>query len=39
MLFLHHFPVLASNINALRFGSKSMRPLQNFLQSIALWSC
>ena len=39
MLFLHLFPVQVSTINALRFGSKSLRPLQNFLQNSALWSC
>jgi hypothetical protein len=35
MLFLHIFPVPASTINALRFGRRSMQPLQNFLQNIA----
>ena len=39
MLFLHLFPVPASTVNALRFGSRSMRPLEYFLQNIALWSC
>src|ERR1700730_11987996 len=39
MRCLHFFPVHASTVNVLRFGSWSTRPLPNFLQSIALWSC